>query len=109
MFRFVETLLRDAKWWFFPKPNPRQNLGMLGDLDDVEIVRHVELYLGISVSDAEAEAVQNVGQFYDLCRDKCTARGRSLSWAEFTKLIEEFSAIPACEMRPETEFFETEY
>jgi hypothetical protein len=50
------------------------SMDLVGDGDDVDIVRDVERVFGITISDGEAEKTLTVGQFYDLIERKCGFR-----------------------------------
>ncbi|SRR6266702_2990679 len=44
----------------------KDTLNLVGDGDDVDVIRDVERTFGIKLTDAEAEQTRNVGQLYDL-------------------------------------------
>ncbi len=100
------SILREIKYRFFSVKNPRPNVGMQGDLDDVDLLIAVEQEIGVQFSDEAAEAVRNVGQFFDLTSLMAAATGHEPSWQDFVTFVAPFGTMPAEIITPETEFFE---
>jgi hypothetical protein len=50
------------------------SIDLVGDGDELDILRDVERVFGIAISDSEAERTLTVGQLYDLIEQKCGSR-----------------------------------
>jgi hypothetical protein len=99
------NLWRELRWWFFPQKNPRPNIGMFGDLDDVELLQEVEKSYGINFSDQEAEKMRTVGDFYQLAVAKAGVQGGEITWTEFARILASYGTVSAEDIDPGMEFF----
>jgi hypothetical protein len=99
------SFLSELRYWFFPRKNPHPNIGMLGDLDDVEVLQDVEKHFGIRFSDQEAEQLRTVGDFFEQCIAKASGADRETAWTEFTTILAAYGTVPAGKIDPAMEFF----
>jgi hypothetical protein len=102
-------LWRELRYWFFPQKNPRPNIGMFGDGDDVELLQEVEKSYGICFSDEEAEKMRTVGDFYECAVSKASVQGREIKWVEFARVLASYGTVSAAEIDPAMEFFVNVY
>jgi hypothetical protein len=99
------SFLSELRYWFFPRTNSHPNIGMLGDLDDVELLEEVEKHFGIRFSDQEAEQVRTVGAFFELCLSKAAVKDRPTAWAEYATILAAYGTVPAEQIDPSMQFF----
>jgi hypothetical protein len=99
------SVLSSLRRWFFPRVNPHPNIGMIGDMDDVELLAEVERHFGIAFGDEEASELRTVGDFFEACIAKMTGQDRESAWAEFTTILAAYGEISAEKIDPTMEFF----
>lgn len=80
------------------------SLDLVGDGDDLDVVRDVERAFGIRITDEEAEATLTVGQLFDLIQAKCgSARAQvCLSQIAFYRLRRVLSPDDKAAITPQT-------
>jgi hypothetical protein len=101
--RNFQKIFWDLVDWHFPKKNPNQNIG-LDDLDDIELLQYLEEYFEIKISDAQANAMTNIGEMYECIQCAVSQKGNKLDWEQFLIVIREHCRIPISDVRRETEF-----
>lgn len=60
----------------------RNSLDLAGDGDELDLIASVERTFGMDITNAEAEALRNVGQLYDLIQAKCGANGTEACFSQ---------------------------
>lgn len=98
-------LLSALKFALFPRRNPRPNIGLYGDLDDVECLEDVERHFSVQFTDEEAAAVTSVGSFHRAVLTKRPDLNPAAAWNDLTRILASHGEIQASEIKPETEFF----
>jgi hypothetical protein len=105
-FGWVDILcrFRDRLPWA-SRSNPKPNLGLWGDGDDVEIIEIVEAHFEVAFTDAEVEAVQTVGDWFDLLLTKRPDLRPEAAWNDYAAVIADFGEHAASDISREMEFF----
>jgi hypothetical protein len=99
------SLWSALRFSLFPRRNPRPNIGLYGDLDDVECLEDVERHFSVRFTDEEAAAVTTVGSFLQAVLAKRPDLDRDAAWNDLTRILAPHGEILASEIRPEMEFF----
>lgn len=83
----------------------KDSLNLVGDGDDLDVIRDVESVFGIRITDREAEATLTVGQLYDLIQAKCPGADRTqacLSQIAFYRLRRALAPADKAAITPQT-------
>ena len=99
------NLLSALRLSLFPRKNPHPNIGLHGDLDDVECLEDVEAHFSVRFLDHEAEAVRTVGDFLAAVLAKRPDLDRQSVWPDLTRILAAHGNVPAEAITPEMEFF----
>ncbi|WP_395541233.1 hypothetical protein [Neotabrizicola sp. sgz301269] len=99
------SLLSTLRFALFPRKNSRPNIGLYGDLDDVECLEDVERQFSVRFTDEEAEAVTTVGSFYQALLAKRPDLDQEPAWNELAQILALHGEVPASQITPEMEFF----
>jgi hypothetical protein len=81
------------------------SLNLVGDGDDIDVIRDVERAFGIQIADHEAEAIRTVGQLYDLIQARCPGADRTqacLSQVAFYRLRRALAPTDKTAITPRT-------
>lgn len=99
------SLLSTLRFALFPRKNPRPNIGLYGDLDDVECLEDVERQFSLQFTDEEAAAVTTVDALYQALLAKRPDLDREAAWKELARILAAHGGVPASRITPDMEFF----